>query len=41
MTPAYSTELGRAFIGDSRDLLPEIRDNSVNLVVTSPPFALQ
>lgn len=41
MTPAYSTELGRAFIGDSRKLLSELQDNSVNLVVTSPPFALQ
>ena len=41
MTPAYTTALGRAFIGDSRDLLAELDDNSVNLVVTSPPFALQ
>ena len=41
MTPAYTTDLGGAFIGDSRKLLAEIGDNSVNLVVTSPPFALQ
>ena len=41
MTPAYTTALGRAFIGDSRDLLAELDDDSVNLVVTSPPFALQ
>ena len=41
MTPAYTTELGRAFIGDARDLLADLEDNSINLVVTSPPFALQ
>ncbi len=29
------------FIGDSRELLAELPDNSVNLVMTSPPFALQ
>ena len=41
MIPAYTTELGSAFIGDSRKLLAELGDDSVNLVVTSPPFALQ
>ena len=41
MTPAYTTELGSAFIGDSRALLAELDDNSINLVITSPPFALQ
>ena len=41
MIPAYTTELGRAFVGDSRKLLAELGDDSVNLVVTSPPFALQ
>jgi len=39
--PAYTTNRGAAFIGDSRELLAELPDNSVNLVVTSPPFALQ
>jgi site-specific DNA-methyltransferase (cytosine-N4-specific) len=38
---AYSTALGAAFVGDSRDLLAELPDNSVQLVMTSPPFALQ
>ena len=37
---AYSTDLGRAFIGDSLDLIPLLQDNSVNLAFTSPPFAL-
>lgn len=40
-TAAYSTQLGAAFVGDSLDLLAEMADNSVNLIVTSPPFALQ
>lgn len=39
--PAYSTELGSAFIGDSLNLLKELPDSSINLVLTSPPFALQ
>ncbi len=38
--PAYSTRLGAAYCGDSLDLLECIPDGSVNLVMTSPPFAL-
>lgn len=41
MTPAYSTRLGSAHVGDSRALLAELADNSINLIITSPPFALQ
>jgi site-specific DNA-methyltransferase (cytosine-N4-specific) len=37
----YHSSLGSAFQGDSRELLEELPDNSVDLVVTSPPFALQ
>ena len=37
----YSTALGEAWIGDALELLAELDDNSVDLVVTSPPFALQ
>jgi len=40
-TPNYETEMGRAYAGDSRDLLDELPDNSIDLVMTSPPFALQ
>lgn len=36
----YKTELGSCFVGDSLELLNQVEDNSVNLVVTSPPFAL-
>ena len=39
--PAYTTERGAAYCGDARDLLARLPDESVNLVVTSPPFALQ
>jgi site-specific DNA-methyltransferase (cytosine-N4-specific) len=38
--PAYTTTHGAAFCGDSLDLLAALPDDSVNLVVTSPPFAL-
>jgi site-specific DNA-methyltransferase (cytosine-N4-specific) len=40
-TAAYSTQLGAAYVGNSLELLEDLADNSVNLVVTSPPFALQ
>jgi site-specific DNA-methyltransferase (cytosine-N4-specific) len=39
--PCYTTELGAAFQGDSLRLLAELEDESVDLVMTSPPFALQ
>lgn len=38
---AYNTDLGAAFQGDSRELLQELPENSIDLIVTSPPFALQ
>lgn len=41
MPLAYTTAHGRAFCGDSRQLLADLPDESVNLVITSPPFALQ
>lgn len=37
----YDTRLGSAYVGDSRDLLAQLPDNSIDLVMTSPPFALQ
>ena len=39
--PAYLTESGAAYCGDSIELLAQLPDNSINLVFTSPPFALQ
>jgi site-specific DNA-methyltransferase (cytosine-N4-specific) len=38
--PYYSTEQGSAYLGDSIKLLKEIKSNSINLICTSPPFAL-
>jgi site-specific DNA-methyltransferase (cytosine-N4-specific) len=39
--PAYETRLGAAYCGDARELLKNLPDGSINLVITSPPFALQ
>lgn len=36
----YATKLGKQLCGDSRELLAELPEESVDLVVTSPPFAL-
>ena len=38
--PAYATAWGEAWIGDSRKLLKKLDDESVDLVVTSPPYGL-
>jgi len=38
--PFYSTEFGRAYLADSLEMMREIPDGSVNLVLTSPPYAL-
>ncbi len=40
-SPSYFTALGAAYQGDSRMLINEVDDGSVNLLFTSPPFALQ
>src|SRR5262245_52197589 len=37
----YETAQGCAYAGDSRDLLQQLPSDSIDLVVTSPPFALQ
>lgn len=38
--PSYTTGLGAAYLDDARDVLANMPDGSVNLVVTSPPYAL-
>jgi DNA modification methylase len=38
--PYYTTQLGRAYLGDALALIRGISDSSVSLIVTSPPFAL-
>jgi DNA modification methylase len=39
--PVYRTPRGAAFAGDSLTLMSALPDRSVNLVVTSPPYALE
>jgi site-specific DNA-methyltransferase (cytosine-N4-specific) len=38
--PYYFTELGSAYLGDSLEIMKYLPDNSINLIVTSPPYAL-
>lgn len=38
--PAYATQLGEAHVGDSLALMRTMADETVDLVMTSPPFAL-
>jgi len=38
--PTYSTPFGSTYCGDSLDLIDELETCSVNLILTSPPFAL-
>lgn len=39
--PLYSTRLGAAYVADSLKMLEQLPDDSIDLVMTSPPFALQ
>jgi site-specific DNA-methyltransferase (cytosine-N4-specific) len=41
LVPMYTTRLGQAYQADALDLLRKMPDESVALVVTSPPFALR
>ena len=38
--PYYTQTYGAAYLGDSLELTKDIKDCSVNLILTSPPFAL-
>ena len=38
--PLYATDMGEAWAGDSRKLLRQIEDESIDLVLTSPPYGL-
>lgn len=38
--PFYSTKMGAAYLGDSAKLLKHVKDESVQLILTSPPYAL-
>lgn len=39
-SPYFTTSLGAAYLGDSLEGMRQIPEGSVNLVVTSPPYAL-
>jgi site-specific DNA-methyltransferase (cytosine-N4-specific) len=39
--PLYETRLGAAYVGDSLDLMKGIKSENVDLIMTSPPFALE
>ncbi len=41
LKPAYTTRWGRAFQADALDVLRQLPEDSVQLVMTSPPFALR
>src|SRR4051812_630817 len=41
LEPAYCTDLGACYQADALDLLRSLPDDSVSLVVTSPPYALR
>ena len=38
--PYYTTDWGAAYLGDSLELMKKLPDSSVDLILTSPPFAL-
>lgn len=40
LTPYYQTQFGATYLGDSLQLMNFIPDGSINLIITSPPFAL-
>lgn len=40
LTPYYETDFGQAYLGDSLELMKQLPDSSINLILTSPPFAL-
>lgn len=39
--PYYETKFGKAYLGDTLELIKHLPDNSINLVVTSPPYGLR
>ena len=39
--PIYRTARGQAYVGNSLELLSELPNDSIDLVMTSPPFALR
>jgi site-specific DNA-methyltransferase (cytosine-N4-specific) len=40
MGPYYETALGKAYLGDALEVMRDLPSESINLIVTSPPFPL-
>ena len=40
LSPYYTTDFGAAYLADSMDVLKALPDSSINLIMTSPPYAL-
>lgn len=40
LKPYYFTEYGSAYLGDSLEIMKHIPDSSIDLILTSPPYAL-
>jgi site-specific DNA-methyltransferase (cytosine-N4-specific) len=40
LTPSFNTALGSAYLGEALELLKFVSSNSINLIISSPPFAL-
>jgi site-specific DNA-methyltransferase (cytosine-N4-specific) len=40
LKPLYETDFGQAYLGNSLELMKQLPNSSVNLILTSPPFAL-
>ncbi|MEP7293588.1 MAG: hypothetical protein ABI835_17510, partial [Chloroflexota bacterium] len=40
VAPFYATQRGATYLADSLKLLPKLPDESIDLICTSPPFAL-
>lgn len=41
VNPFYKTPFGKAYCGDTLDLIKKLPDESINLIVTSPPYGLR
>jgi len=39
-SPFFTTNLGKIYLGDSLDFIPSLESESVDLIMTSPPFGL-
>jgi DNA modification methylase len=39
--PYHTTKLGKSYLGDTLELIKKIPNNSINLIVTSPPYGLR